>query len=58
MTFENFGKRPSLCSFCSRMKRGVLYATARREGYNVLAMAQHLDDTWRLLRDAWVPSQA
>ena len=21
-------------------------------------MAQHLDDTWRLLRDAWVPSQA
>ena len=20
-------------------------------------MAQHLDDTWRLLRDAWVPSQ-
>ena len=26
------------------MKRGVLYATARREGYNVLAMAQHLDD--------------
>lgn len=21
-------------------------------------MAQHLDDTWRLLRDAWVPSQS
>lgn len=21
-------------------------------------MPQHLDDTWRLLRDAWVPSQA
>ena len=36
--------RVSICSFCSRMKRGVLYATARREGYNVLAMAQHLDD--------------
>jgi len=34
----------SYCSFCSRMKRGVLYATARREGYNVLALAHHLDD--------------
>jgi len=35
---------PSYCAFCSRMKRGVLYATARREGYNVLALAHHLDD--------------
>ena len=26
------------------MKRGVMYATARRERYNVLALAQHLDD--------------
>ena len=26
------------------MKRGRLYACARREGYNVLAMGQHLDD--------------
>ncbi|KAK3696713.1 hypothetical protein QZH41_013068, partial [Actinostola sp. cb2023] len=34
----------SICSFCSRMKRGRLYACARREGYNVLAMGQHLDD--------------
>lgn len=34
----------SFCSFCSRMKRGILYTTARREGYNVLALAQHLDD--------------
>ncbi|XP_074654925.1 uncharacterized protein LOC141908683 [Tubulanus polymorphus] len=34
----------SICSFCSRMKRGRIYATARREGYNVLAMGQHLDD--------------
>lgn len=32
------------CSWCARMKRGVMYATARREGYNVLALAQHLDD--------------
>lgn len=37
-------KRPSICACCSRMKRGVLYSTARREGYNVLALGQHLDD--------------
>lgn len=35
---------PSYCSFCSRLKRGILYACARREGYNVLVLAQHLDD--------------
>jgi tRNA 2-thiocytidine biosynthesis protein TtcA len=34
----------SYCSWCARMKRGVMYATARRHGYNVLALAQHLDD--------------
>eukprot|EP00043_Microstomoeca_roanoka_P019191 m.212933 g.212933 ORF g.212933 m.212933 type:complete len:369 (-) comp16952_c0_seq8:2038-3144(-) len=32
----------SICSFCSRMKRGRLYACARREGYNVLMFGQHL----------------
>lgn len=37
-------KKDSFCSFCSRMKRGMMYSTARREGYNVLALAQHLDD--------------
>jgi tRNA 2-thiocytidine biosynthesis protein TtcA len=34
----------SYCSWCARMKRGTMYATARREGYNSLALAQHLDD--------------
>lgn len=34
----------SFCAFCSRMKRGVMYATARREHYNVIALGQHLDD--------------
>ncbi|MGC9455946.1 MAG: tRNA 2-thiocytidine biosynthesis TtcA family protein [Halothiobacillaceae bacterium] len=34
----------SYCAFCARMKRGLLYKVARREGYNVLALAQHLDD--------------
>eukprot|EP00095_Tigriopus_kingsejongensis_P008560 snap_masked-scaffold548_size139981-processed-gene-0.14 protein:Tk08560 transcript:snap_masked-scaffold548_size139981-processed-gene-0.14-mRNA-1 annotation:"PREDICTED: uncharacterized protein LOC100175538" len=34
----------SICAFCSRMKRGRIYAAARRNNYNVLAMGQHLDD--------------
>lgn len=34
----------SFCSYCSRMRRGILYATARKNNYNVLVLAQHLDD--------------
>ena len=34
----------SFCAYCSRMKRGVMYDAARKNGYNVLALAQHLDD--------------
>jgi tRNA 2-thiocytidine biosynthesis protein TtcA len=34
----------SYCSFCARMKRGVMYTTARKHGFNVVALAQHLDD--------------
>jgi tRNA 2-thiocytidine biosynthesis protein TtcA len=34
----------SYCSWCARMKRGVMYRTARAQGYNVLALGQHLDD--------------
>ena len=34
----------SFCAYCSRMKRGILYRVARENGYNVLALAQHLDD--------------
>lgn len=26
------------------MKRGRIYSTARKNGYNVLALGQHLDD--------------
>lgn len=37
-------KGDSYCSFCARIKRGLMYQTARREGYNVLALGQHLDD--------------
>jgi len=34
----------SYCAFCSRIKRGIMYSTARDNNYNVLALAQHLDD--------------
>ena len=34
----------SFCAYCSRMKRGVMYDAARKGGYNVLALAQHMDD--------------
>lgn len=36
--------KQSICSFCSRMKRGMLYACMRENGYNVLALGHHLDD--------------
>ncbi len=41
---EDKMNKDSFCAFCSRMRRGMLYGAARREGYNVLALAQHLDD--------------
>eukprot|EP00730_Choanoeca_flexa_P002568 TRINITY_DN11097_c0_g1_i2.p1 TRINITY_DN11097_c0_g1~~TRINITY_DN11097_c0_g1_i2.p1 ORF type:complete len:568 (+),score=146.83 TRINITY_DN11097_c0_g1_i2:14-1717(+) len=41
---SNIKDLASICSFCARMKRGRLYACARREGYNVLMFGQHLDD--------------
>ncbi len=34
----------SYCAWCARMRRGLMYKTARQHGYNVLALAQHLDD--------------
>ena len=37
-------KKDSFCSFCSRMKRGIMYSVARRENCNVLVLGQHLDD--------------
>ncbi|OIO54513.1 MAG: tRNA 2-thiocytidine(32) synthetase TtcA [Proteobacteria bacterium CG1_02_64_396] len=37
-------KNASYCSFCSRLKRGLLYQIARTQGYNVLALAHHQDD--------------
>ncbi len=37
-------KGRSLCSFCSRLRRGKLYRLARDHGYNSLAIGHHLDD--------------
>lgn len=31
----------SLCAFCSRMKRGLLYGCCRDHGYNKLVRAPH-----------------
>ena len=43
MAKEHMGRK-SYCSFCSRLKRGFMYQTARDNGFNVIALAQHLDD--------------
>ncbi|KAK6589750.1 hypothetical protein RS030_190 [Cryptosporidium xiaoi] len=37
-------KKISYCAFCARMKRGLLYSCMKENGYNVLALGQHLDD--------------
>jgi tRNA(Ile)-lysidine synthase TilS/MesJ len=34
----------SFCAYCARMKRGIMYSTCRQHDYNVLALAQHVDD--------------
>eukprot|EP00826_Nyctotherus_ovalis_P036752 TRINITY_DN3285_c0_g1_i21.p1 TRINITY_DN3285_c0_g1~~TRINITY_DN3285_c0_g1_i21.p1 ORF type:complete len:604 (-),score=154.23 TRINITY_DN3285_c0_g1_i21:21-1634(-) len=37
-------QKNSVCAFCSRMRRGVIYQCARTIKYNVIALGQHLDD--------------
>lgn len=34
----------SFCAYCARMKRGIMYRICREQGYNCLALGQHLDD--------------
>jgi tRNA 2-thiocytidine biosynthesis protein TtcA len=34
----------SYCAWCARMRRGLMYKVARQNGFNVLVLAQHLDD--------------
>lgn len=34
----------SLCAFCARMKRGLLYSCMKKHDFTTLALGQHLDD--------------
>ena len=43
MAKQHMGKN-SYCAFCSRIKRGIMYSTARDHNFNIIALAQHLDD--------------